>query len=123
MSEPTARIFSRPVARSGAAGSCGWSDLRRFSQAPFRNGSRIRVIKLSVHTRQNRSLLPEGSRRVRQHPLVAVDNAETKQSSAAVMAPFPESATFGWVIGLVITVALVGCMVVGLVVRHWPRRH
>ena len=36
---------------------------------------------------------------------------------------FPESATFGWVIGLMIAVALVGCMVVGVVVRHWPRRH
>jgi hypothetical protein len=34
-----------------------------------------------------------------------------------------ESATFGWVIGLMIAVALVGCMVVGVVVRHWPRRH
>jgi hypothetical protein len=51
---------------------------------------------------------------------MAVDSAETKQSSEAVMTPFPESATFGWVIGLVITVALVGCMVVGFVVRHWP---
>jgi len=40
-------------------------------------------------------LLPEGSRRVRQHPLMAVDNAETKQSSEAVMAPFPES-LFEW---------------------------
>ena len=60
-------------------------------------------------------MLPEGSRRVRQHPLMAVDNAETKQSSEAVMAPFPEPATFGWVLGLVIAIALTSCIVVGLI--------
>jgi hypothetical protein len=38
------------------------------------------------------------------------------------MAPFPESATLGWVIGLVIAVALTSCIVVGLIARHWPRK-
>ena len=46
---------------------------------------------------------------------MAVDNAETKQSSEAVMAPFPEPATFGWVLGLVIAIALTSCIVVGLI--------
>jgi hypothetical protein len=38
------------------------------------------------------------------------------------MAPFPESATLGWVIGLGIAIALVACMVIGLTVRYWPRK-
>jgi hypothetical protein len=38
------------------------------------------------------------------------------------MAPFPESAALGWVIGLVIAVVIVGGMVVGLIARHWPRK-
>jgi hypothetical protein len=38
------------------------------------------------------------------------------------MAPFPESATFGWVLGLAIAVALTSCIVVGLIVRlGFPR--
>jgi hypothetical protein len=39
------------------------------------------------------------------------------------MALFPESATLGWVIGLAIAIALAGCVVIALAVRHWPRRH
>jgi len=37
------------------------------------------------------------------------------------MVPFPESATLGWVVGLVLATVLVGGMVIGLVLRHWPR--
>ena len=36
------------------------------------------------------------------------------------MAPFPEAATLGWVIGLGIAAALVGCVVIGLIVWFWP---
>ena len=36
------------------------------------------------------------------------------------MAHFPESATLGWVIGVGIAAALVGCVVIALIVRSWP---
>jgi hypothetical protein len=36
------------------------------------------------------------------------------------MAPFPESTVVGWVFGLSVTATVVGCMVVGLIVRYWP---
>ena len=38
------------------------------------------------------------------------------------MAPFPESATLGWVIGLGIAALVIGCMVIGLIARYWPRK-
>jgi hypothetical protein len=38
------------------------------------------------------------------------------------MALFPESATLGWVIGVGIAAALVGCVVIALIVRSWPRK-
>jgi hypothetical protein len=38
------------------------------------------------------------------------------------MPPFPESATLGWIIGLGIGAALVGCAVVALLLRAWPRK-
>jgi hypothetical protein len=38
------------------------------------------------------------------------------------MALFPESATFGWVVGIGIAAALMICVVIGLIVRYWPRR-
>ena len=39
------------------------------------------------------------------------------------MALFPESATLGWVIGIGIAAALMGCVVITLIVRSWPRKH
>jgi len=36
------------------------------------------------------------------------------------MSLFPESASLGWVRGVGIAAALVGCMVIGLIVRYWP---
>jgi hypothetical protein len=65
-------------------------------------------------------LLPESRRLLWQGILIRVDEAETGQLSEALMAPFPESATSGWIVGLAIAVALVSGMVI---VRHWPRRH
>jgi hypothetical protein len=38
-----------------------------------------------------------------------------------VMEPFPESATFGWVISLGIGAVLVARVVIGLILRSWPR--
>jgi len=38
------------------------------------------------------------------------------------MEPFPESATLGWVIGLGIGAAVVICVVIGLILRSWPRK-
>ncbi len=38
------------------------------------------------------------------------------------MALFPESAALGWIIGVGIAAALVGCMVIGLIVCYWPRK-
>jgi len=38
------------------------------------------------------------------------------------MSPFPESATLGWVIGLAIAAAFVGCAVIGLIMWSWPRK-
>jgi hypothetical protein len=38
------------------------------------------------------------------------------------MAHFPESATLGWVIGVGIAAALVGCVVIALIARSWPRK-
>lgn len=40
----------------------------------------------------------------------------------AVMAPFPESTVVGWVFGLSIAALFIGCMVVGLIGRYWPRK-
>ena len=40
--------------------------------------------------------------------------------SEVAMSLFPESATFGWVIGVGIAAALVGCVVIALIVRSWP---
>ncbi len=42
------------------------------------------------------------------------------QSSEVAMPLFPESATFGWAVGVGIAAALVGCMVIALIVRSWP---
>jgi len=36
------------------------------------------------------------------------------------MSLFPESASLGWVLGVGIAAVLVGCMVIGLIVRYWP---
>ena len=38
------------------------------------------------------------------------------------MDPFPESAVLGWILGLIIATLVIGCMVVGLIARHWPRK-
>jgi len=38
------------------------------------------------------------------------------------MQPFPESAVLGWVLGLSIAALVIGCMVAGLIARHWPRK-
>jgi hypothetical protein len=38
------------------------------------------------------------------------------------MALFPESATLGWVFGLGIAALVIGCMVVALIARYWPRK-
>jgi hypothetical protein len=38
------------------------------------------------------------------------------------MEPFPESAILGWILGLTIAALIIGCMVVGLIARHWPRQ-
>jgi len=38
------------------------------------------------------------------------------------MSPFPESATFGWVIGVGIAAALGICVVITLIARSWPRK-
>jgi hypothetical protein len=38
------------------------------------------------------------------------------------MSPFPESATLGWIIGVGIGAALVGCVVIALIVRSRPRK-
>ena len=38
------------------------------------------------------------------------------------MSPFPESAVLGWVFGLTLAALVIGCMVVGLIVRYWPRK-
>jgi hypothetical protein len=46
-----------------------------------------------------------------------------RPSSEVAMSLFPESATFGWVIGVGIAAALVGCVIVALIVRSWPRKH
>ena len=35
------------------------------------------------------------------------------------MQPFPESAVLGWVLGLSVTVLVIGCMIVGLIARLW----
>jgi len=40
--------------------------------------------------------------------------------SEVAMSLFPESATFGLVIGVGIAAALVGCVVIALIVRSWP---
>jgi len=38
------------------------------------------------------------------------------------MAPFPESATLGWVIGIGLAAALAVCVVIGRIVLLWPRK-
>ena len=38
------------------------------------------------------------------------------------MALFPESATLGWVIGLVIAIARAICVVIGPIALFWPRK-
>ena len=38
------------------------------------------------------------------------------------MEPFPESAVLSWILGLTIAALVIGCIVVGLIARHWPRK-
>ncbi len=47
---------------------------------------------------------------------------DVEPPSEVAMPLFPESATFGWVIGVGIAAALVGCVVIAVVVRLWPGR-
>ena len=42
------------------------------------------------------------------------------ESAEAAMSLFPESATFGWVIGVGIAAALVGCVIIALILRSRP---
>ncbi len=48
---------------------------------------------------------------------------DVEPPSEVAMPLFPESATFGWVIGVGIAAALVGCVIIALIVRSWPRKH
>jgi len=47
---------------------------------------------------------------------------DAEPSSEVAMSLLPESATLGWVIGVGIAAALVGCVVIAVIVRSWPRR-
>jgi hypothetical protein len=40
----------------------------------------------------------------------------------AAMAPFPESATSAWIVGLVLVAAVASATALALIIRYWPRR-